>query len=234
MMNIGLETCEPFTGGNSGKNLSAWDSGTRKNLKKHLLVVASRLRIPGRRPCISMNSTMVPWSRFGNAIPRHWNRKSGRKNSQVFSNCQMSLVVVKDRGDFRGSHVSVEDDSFCLSDLLSWTIQIYNFSVIHPEPNFPFSSAVKRKTKQSPIATPKLRIETWVFCHDYHLVLPQVSGEFALQAMQAEASFQSQASWKVSGWMSLFLAWNILTTPLGGGFKYFLCSSLPGEMIQFD
>ena len=21
---------------------------------------------------------------------------------------------------------------------------------------------------------------------------------------------------------------------LGGGFKYFLCSSLPGEMIQFD
>lgn len=53
---------QPFTGGNSGKNLGAWDSGTLKNLKKHLFVVASRLRIPGRRPRISMNSTMVPWS----------------------------------------------------------------------------------------------------------------------------------------------------------------------------
>ena len=61
-------------------------------------------------------------------------------------------------------------------------------------------------------------------------VFPPLDGLKSIIIIRAVERINPQTQWKkINGWLVVGIS-NVL----GGGFKHFLCSSLFGEMIQFD
>ena len=108
----------------------------------------------------------------------------------------------------------------------SWMSCLYRLRKSHQLEHYP---AYQHVIHQDSCDHGKLPDTTRVFVHFLHLEESQKSLRHSL----GTEKFENGTSWNLNT-MHWGGDWTPLQKLLGGGFKHFSCSPLPGEMIQFD